>query len=87
MSRFKPQVTFTTDEGIRQYNNGERKTRSDVNVYPSYARLRYSLQAVLNASFDEFATVVRSRRGEWGEWYEHWILVNGKPKKIREGWN
>ena len=31
-------------------------------------------------------TVFRSRRGEWGEWFEKWALHNGKLKKTKEGW-
>jgi hypothetical protein len=32
-------------------------------------------------------TVFRSRMGEWGEYFEKWSLVDGKPKKVKEGWN
>jgi hypothetical protein len=31
--------------------------------------------------------VVRSRRGEWGEWFEHWELINGKPTIVKKGWS
>ena len=87
MSRFCPQVTFATEDSIRQYYNNERKSRNNVNVYPTYAKLKASLGAVLRESHDECATVVRSKRGEWGEWFEHWELVNGKPKIVKEGWS
>ena len=87
MSNFKPQVSFATEDSIRQYYNNERKSRNNVNVYPTYAKLKASIGAVLRASHDECAFVVRSRRGEWGEWFEHWELVNGKPKIVKEGWS
>ncbi len=87
MSRFAPQVSFITEDSIRQYHNGERKSRTNINVYPTYAELKRSIGAVLRASHDECAFVVRSRRGEFGEWFEHWELVNGKPKIVKEGWS
>ena len=87
MSRFKPEASFITDDSLNDYYNNKRKSKSITNVYPTYARLKYSMKALLNASFDECVYVVRSRRGEWGEWFEHWQLVNGKPTIIKEGWN
>lgn len=86
MPNFKPQASFATDESIRDYRNGFRKSREITNVYPTYAKLKRALKAMLNASFDEMVYVSRSRRGEWGEWFEHWTLENGRPKKIKEGW-
>jgi hypothetical protein len=87
MSNFKPQVSFCTEDSIREYYNGQRKSRTNVNVYPTYAKLKASIGAILRASHDGTASVVRSKRGEWGEWQETWELVNGKPKIVKEGWN
>jgi hypothetical protein len=86
MSNFKPQASFATDESIRDYRNGFRKSREITNVYDTYAKLRRGMKAMLNASIDDMVYVSRSRRGEWGEWFEHWSLVNGKPKIIKQGW-
>jgi hypothetical protein len=86
MSKFKPQATFATEDSIRDYYNGMRKTRYIVNQYPTYTKLKRSMKAVLNASFDNNADIIRSRRGEWGEWFEHWTMVDGKPKIIKQGW-
>jgi len=86
MSNFKPQASFATDESIRDYRNGFRKSRDITNVYDTYAKLRRGMKAMLNASIDDMVYVSRSRRGEWGEWFEHWSLVNGKPKIIKQGW-
>jgi hypothetical protein len=44
------------------------------------------MKAFMNDSFDENVSVYRSRRGEWGEWFEHWSKVGGKCKIIKEGW-
>ena len=86
MPKFKPQASFATDESIRDYRNGYRKSREITNVYPTYDKLRRGMKAMLNASIDDIVYVSRSRRGEWGEWFEHWSLVNGKPKIIKQGW-
>ena len=86
MANFKPQVSFITKDSIREYRCF-RKNRTNVNVYPTYAKLKASIGAILKASHDECAFVVRSRRGEWGEWFEYWELVNGKPKIVKEGWS
>lgn len=86
MSNFKPQASFITEDSIREYRNNQRKSIVNINVYPTYAELKRSIGAMLRASHDERVNVSRSRRGEWGEWFENWELVNGKPKIVREGW-
>ena len=86
MSNFKPQASFATDESIRDYRNGYRKSRDITNVYDTYAKLRRGIKAMLNASHDDMVYVSRSRRGEWGEWAETWTLENGKAVKVKEGW-
>lgn len=86
MPKFKPQASFATDESIRDYRNGYRKSREITNVYPTYDKLISAMKAMLNASHDEMVYVSRSRRGEWGEYYEVWSLSNGKPVKVKEGW-
>jgi hypothetical protein len=35
---------------------------------------------------DDSIFVSRSRRGQWGEWFEHWDLINGEPKITKQGW-
>jgi len=32
------------------------------------------------------AIVTRFRRGQWGQWFEHWEEVDGKLKIIKQGW-
>ena len=88
MPKFKPQITFKTDESVREYRNGMRKSENIVLVFPTYRKLKYSLKAILNKSEFGHASVVRSKRGEWGEWFEHWTLLdNGKCSIGKEGWN
>lgn len=54
--------------------------------YKSYRELKKSLVYWITESEDGQATVYRSRRGQWGEWFEVWKMVNGKLKIIKEGW-
>lgn len=65
------------------YNNGKK----DVSlVVPRYTDVKATIKTMINDAVDGTVRVYRSRRGEWGEWFEHWQLVNGKPKVIKEGW-
>lgn len=66
--------------------------------YPTYALLLRNLKQEIERfekhsrfSYEDIAKrgyvgVYRSRRGEWGEWFEHWKLEDGKLVKIKEGW-
>jgi hypothetical protein len=65
------------------YNNG---TKEVVLRIPVYKDVKSTMSMMLNDSYDGLVKVYRRRRGEWGEWFEHWQLVNGKPKVIKEGW-
>ncbi len=40
----------------------------------------------INDIYEDEVFVTRSRRGEWGEWFEKWVLINGKPTIIKKGW-
>lgn len=73
---FKPYVSYL-------------KNGKDIGLtIPRYATVKSKLKAFIQDSDDGFVRVYRSRRGEWGEWFEHWAeLPNGKIKKITEGWN
>lgn len=55
--------------------------------YPTYSKLRSDLKSLINESSDKIVQVYRSRRGNWGEWFEHWRLnYEGKPAIIKQGW-
>jgi len=44
------------------------------------------MKVLIKNSYNGVVNVYRERRGEWGEWFEHWSLINGKPTIIKEGW-
>ena len=52
----------------------------------TYSKFRKEIRSLLEKSYDGIVHVYRERRGEWGEWFEHWQLIDGKPKIIKEGW-
>ena len=90
MSNFKPQVTVITQETNRDYHNrnpgGLIKSPYKTIQYPTYKELRKDIHKHLLESLEYEITVIRSRKGNWGEWFEKWVLINGKPQIIKQGW-
>lgn len=74
LTQWRPVVYF--DRGDGQY---------DSKVFPTYRELKKHMPIVLNLS-NYPATVFRTRRGKWGEWFEDWERIKGKPTIIRKGW-
>jgi hypothetical protein len=55
--------------------------------YPKYKDVKKDLKRLLERSPDGIVRVYRSRRGQWGEWFEHWQFnAERKPVVIKEGW-
>jgi len=45
------------------------------------------MNIMLNESKNRIVMVSRSRRGEWGEWFEYWSFnTENKPIIIKQGW-
>ena len=77
MSKIAPQVHIETKEGTK---------------YKHFKTYHNHLVPSLGKLFDEYKVdelfVVRSRRGEWGEWCETWKLNHKrKPEIVKEGWS
>jgi hypothetical protein len=53
---------------------------------PTYRELKKNMRLLLKRAADNAVTVSRSRRGEWGEWFEIWQMCHGKPVIIKQGW-
>ena len=90
MGKFKPQVTYMTRESLHDYNVERYRVTSPYKTerFNTYAELKKALkERILHEHIgDEPVFVSRSRRGEWGEFYEKWELINGDPTIVNNGW-
>ena len=57
-------------------------------VFPTYAKLRRAMKTMMSDSIDNIVGVTRTRRGEWGQWFERWAIneQTNKLEKIKETW-
>jgi hypothetical protein len=63
------------------YINGKRRG------FPTYAEIKKQIRNLLRESETSEIMVLRSRRGDWGEWFEYWgFNNNGKPVITKKGW-
>lgn len=54
--------------------------------FNTYREVKRKMKAFMNDSFDENVWVYRKRRGEWGEWFEHWARIGTKCEIYKQGW-
>lgn len=55
--------------------------------FKTYVELKKSMSTLLELSDDSKVCVYRHRRGEWGEWFEHWEFnAERKPVIVEQGW-
>ena len=94
MSRFKPQVTYMTEDSLREYRNAGYWVKPKPSMYitkqySTYKDLKKDLKEICEKNIDaDGVHVVRSRRGQWGEWNERWELDNnGNPTIVTETWS
>lgn len=53
----------------------------------SYAEVKKNMKKFLTEATDNKVQVYRRRRGEFGEWYEHWQFnAERKPVIVKQGW-
>ena len=86
MSNFKPQVRVITQESNGNFYNRQANSAFVSIPYPTYKELKKNLKQHLLDNLEPMVSVYRSRRGQWGEWFENWMLVGGEPKIISQGW-
>lgn len=56
-------------------------------VYDTYRELKSKMAGVMKEQGVTEVCVSRSKRGDWGEWFEYWYLHDdGSLSKGREGW-
>ena len=54
--------------------------------YSTYRDLKRNMLKYFSDKGANLAIVTRFRRGQWGQWFEHWEEVDGKLKIIKQGW-
>ena len=78
IANFKPSVLVITKETRSEYVNSYGKKNPYQRItYKTYKELKKNLKKHLEENLEETVCVLRSRRGEWGEWFENWKLHNG----------
>ena len=77
MPKFKPELNYIDKQGKRISKR-----------FPTYVLLKRSLHDIFmnEIKHGDVVYVSRSRRGEWGEWFEHWEIIANKITKTKEGW-
>lgn len=72
---FKPMVMYRD-------NNGSNVSLT----IKTYAEVKRKMNAFMNDSVNDCVSVYRHRRGEWGEWFEHWEKQGNKNVIVKQGW-
>jgi len=76
MSNFKPQLSYS----VSLFVNVTKR-------YNTYDDLEKDIRKYITESYDGKVYINRSRRGEWGEWFEYWFIrYDGKLKIEKQGW-
>jgi len=55
-------------------------------VFKTYTELKRNIHGILERNSDSEITVTRTKRGEWGQWFEKWKLIGNKPTIVKSGW-
>lgn len=86
----KPYIQLTAGEKPQSYFDDQEPKRinhRDYVEFPTYRKLIKSLKDCAKVCTEQWSVYVfRSRRGEWGEWFEKWTAVNGKLSIEKKGW-
>jgi hypothetical protein len=55
-------------------------------ICKTYREFKRTVAELIKESRENEVTIFRERRGEWGEWFEKWSIIQGKPKITKQGW-
>lgn len=83
MPNFKPSFSISANRHNEYMLDGKEYKSF---VFPTYAELKSKLRSIMEKYNVHEVCVSRSRRGEWGEYWEKWILSDGKLRIISKGW-
>ena len=84
MAQFRPQ--FSIPYNYDERHLFDKEWQSQYFVFPTYRELKKNLIPIMKQYGVTQVSVSRSRRGEWGEWFEYWHLHGNKLSKGKEGW-
>jgi hypothetical protein len=89
MANKKPFVTYITRESYQEYINNQRRSMYISQEFDTYRELKKHLKRLCEINRDaDGVSVTRTRRNEWGQWFEYWELNSkGEPYIVKEGWN
>jgi hypothetical protein len=85
ITQWKPTVTIKV-RGI---------DKPQTTSFSTYKELVRNMRLLLNRSTNNEIFVSRSKRGEWGEWFEYWSMsepkmidgkIVNKPYIFKQGW-
>jgi hypothetical protein len=79
----KGKTVFLEYDTYRELVKNLKQVLKDYLSFRHRSHDRYVAGAIANR---DYVTVCRSRRGEWGEWFEHWKLDDEKLSIIKYGW-
>ena len=83
---FRPQVMVSVP---RNYYGEFEESVSNGHIqrqFPTYSEVKKRMKDLLQVSDNNEVSVYRHRRGEWGEWFEKWAMINGRPQIFKQGW-
>lgn len=84
MARSKKPYVFLNNV-YKAWDSNQRESH-DTRTFDTYSELKKNLAFLLQEDRENIVTVYRTRRGEWGEWFEKWGLLDDKPVLLKEGW-
>ena len=94
MAQIKPQAHFITKESLQRWKDtrggyGKTESKYEVKFHNRYHQLKAKLKEYCKANIEvEGVCVYRSKRGQWGEYFEYWKLdCNDKLYIEKEGWS
>ena len=86
-----PVAIYITKDSLNKWlkaSSWEKNVKKNViEKFKTYRELKKHIKKMCNENIDvDGVAVYRTRRGQWGEWFEHWDLdSNGKPYIKKEG--
>lgn len=75
MRAYKPWMSFRDRDNKHQ----------DV-ILKRYSDHKKKLKEFMPLTLDNKISITRTRRGEWGQWFEVWELIDGKLKIVKQTW-